>query len=124
MRRSFPPQTLIHLPEELTMASITSIRDPIERSHRVDDGPLRDYRQRVADEQFERAERKRMDVAEQRSLLNDAKARIRAWEKVHELRLPASPTHPVLQVIAAATDLALLDVLNEQRQRSLPRGVA
>lgn len=100
------------------MTSITPARDPIERSHRVEEGPLRDYRQRVADEQFERAERKRLDVAEQRSQLNDAKARIRAWEKVHELRLPASPTHPVLRVIAQATDLALKDVLDEQRQRS------
>jgi hypothetical protein len=106
------------------MTSISSIREPIERSNRVDDGPLRDYRQRMADEQFERAERKRMDVAEQRSQLNDAKARIRAWEKVHELRLPASPTHPVLRVIAAATDLALNDILEEQRQRSLPNNAA
>lgn len=79
---------------------------------------MRDYRQRLADEQFERAERRRMELADQRSELNDAKARIRAWEKAHALRLPTSPTHPVLQVIAEATDLALKDILEEQRQRA------
>ncbi len=40
--------------------------------------------------------------------------------KVHALRLPTSPTHPVLQVIAAATDLTLKEVLDEQRQRIRP----
>ena len=59
-----------------------------------------------------------MDLAGQRSELNDAKLRIQAWEKVHALRLPSSPTHPVLQVIATATDLTLNEILEEQRQRS------
>ena len=100
------------------MTPITSFRERTDRPHRSDDELLRDYRQRQADEEFERAERKRLELADQRSELNDAKARIRAWEKVHALRLPASPTHPVLQVIAAATALTLEDVLDEQRQRS------
>jgi hypothetical protein len=100
------------------MTSITSIRDTIGKSHRADDSIMRDYRQRLADEQSERAERKRMEIADQRSELKDAKARIQAWEKVHALRLPISPTHPMLQVIATTTDLALKDILGEQRQRS------
>jgi hypothetical protein len=100
------------------MTSILAFREHVERAHHTEDGIIRDYRQRLADEQFERAERRRMDLAGQRSELNDAKLRIQAWEKVHALRLPSSPTHPVLQVIAAATDLALADVLEEQRQRS------
>jgi hypothetical protein len=65
-----------------------------------------------------------MELADQRSELSDAKARIQAWEKVHALRLPNSPTHPVLQVIAAATDLTLKEVLDEQRQRSGQVGTA
>ena len=100
------------------MTSITSFRENIERSDRADDGIMRDYRQRLADEQYERAERKRMELAEQRSELSDAKARIQAWEKAHALRLPTSPTHPVLKVIAEATALSLQEVLDEQRQRS------
>jgi len=99
------------------MTSFTTIRESVERRH-ADSGIMRDYRQRLADEQYERAERKRMELADQRSELNDAKARIAAWEKAHALRLPISPTHPVLQVIAAATDLALEEVLEEQRQRA------
>jgi len=96
----------------------TTFRETIIGPHRADDGIMRDYRQRLADEQLERAERKRQDMAQQRSELNDAKARIQAWEKVHALRLPTSPTHPMLRVIAAATELALQDILDEQRKRS------
>ena len=98
------------------MTAITSFRERTD--HRPDEEILRDFRQRQADEELERAERRRLQLADQRSELNDAKARIQAWEKVHGLRLPASPTHPVLQVIAAATALTLEDVLDEQRQRS------
>jgi hypothetical protein len=37
---------------------------------------------------------------------------------VHHLRLPSDPKHPVLDVIAIATQLTLDDVLEEQRARS------
>lgn len=103
----------------LVMTSITSFRETIIGPHRADDGVMRDYRQRLADEQFERAERKRKDISDQRSALNDAKARIQAWEKVHALRLPTSPMHPMLRVIAATTELALKDILDEQCKRLL-----
>jgi hypothetical protein len=104
--------------EKIVMTSITSLREHLGRPHQADDGIMRDFRQRLADEQFERAERKRLELANQRSELNDAEARIQAWEKAHALRMPTSPTHPVLQVIAAATDLTLKQVLDEQRYRS------
>src|SRR3569833_2498495 len=98
------------------MSAITSFRE--HNDPRTPEELVRDYRQRQADEEHERAERKRLQLADQRSELNDAKARIQAWERVHDLRLPASPTHPGLQVIAAATALTLNEVLEEQRQRS------
>ena len=98
------------------MTAITSFRERTD--HRTPEELVRDYRQRQADEELERAERKRLQMADQCSELNDAKARIQVWEKVHALRLPASPTHPVLRVIAAATALTLSEVLEEQRQRS------
>jgi hypothetical protein len=104
--------------EKVTMSSITSFRENADGSHRSDEGIMKDYRQRLADEEYERAERKRLQLADQRSDLNDAKARIQAWERAHVLRLPASPTHPVLRVVAAATALTLDEVLEEQRQRS------
>ena len=104
------------------MSSFTSFRDDAPRSHRSEEEIIRDYRQRLADEESERIERKRLQVADQRSELNDAKARIQAWERVHALRLPASPTHPVLRVIAQATALTLDEVLEEQSQRAALAG--
>jgi hypothetical protein len=77
-----------------------------------------DYRQRRAQEENERADLKRVDQAEQCSGSNTADRRIRAWEKVHHLRMPSDPQHPALSAIAAATQLTLADIRNEQRLRS------
>jgi hypothetical protein len=74
--------------------------------------------ERLAHEEFERAEKRRRDLAEQRSELNPPEVRIRTWEKVHQLRLPADPTHPILDVIALGTRLTLVDVREEQRTRA------
>ena len=74
---------------------------------------LFDYRQRRALEERERADLKRVDVAQQCSDLNTPDLRIRAWEKVHQLRMPSDPQHPALRAIAAATQLTLADVQNE-----------
>jgi hypothetical protein len=83
-----------------------------------------DHRQRRALEESERAEQKRASLAEQCSPLNSADLRIRAWEKVHQLRMPSDPSHPVLVAIAIATQLTMDDVLNELRQRSARRALA
>ena len=80
--------------------------------------PFLDYRERRALEEHERADVRRADRAEQGSGLNSADRRIRAWEKVHHLRMPSDPLHPALGAIAAATQLTLADVQNEQRLRS------
>jgi hypothetical protein len=107
------------------MSSMTSWR-PLERDRSTSAGEelLSDYRQRKAFEESERAEKKRMDCAEQYSSLNSADLRIRAWEKVHHLRMPSDPRHPALAAIASATQLTLEDVLNEQRLRSARRASA
>jgi hypothetical protein len=83
-----------------------------------------DYRRRRELEESERAELKRMDLEMQSSPSNSAEMRIRAWEKVHRLSMPSSPSHPALAAIAAATQLALADVQNEQRLRAARRAVA
>lgn len=83
-----------------------------------------DYRRRRALEERERAELKRMDLETQCSPLNSADLRIRAWEKVHRLSIPSDPDHPVLVAIAAATQLTLVEVQNEQRLRSARRASA
>jgi hypothetical protein len=85
---------------------------------------LSDYRQRRALEELAHAELKRADVAEQHSAFNSADLRIRAWEKVHGLRMPTDPQHPALKAIAAATQLTLADIQNEQGLRSARRALA
>ena len=85
---------------------------------------LSDYRTRRALEESERAEQKRADSAEQCSDLNSPDLRIRAWEKVHQLRMPSDPLHPALAAIATATQLTLEDIRNEQALRSARSAVA
>jgi hypothetical protein len=79
---------------------------------------LIDFRQRLELEAKERAERRRVNMAEQTLQTNAPSARIRAWERLHELRMPLTPEHPVLNLIAAATQLSMAEVNEEQRLRS------
>ena len=74
--------------------------------------------ERRAHEKSERTEKRRQELAEQRSDLNPPEVRIRAWEKIHQLRLPADPAHPILDVIAVSTRLTLAEVQKEQRTRA------
>jgi hypothetical protein len=99
------------------MSSASVFLESSAGSRHAGDDLLTDYRQRRALEEMERAERKRIELADQSSSLNGPDARIRAWEKAHGLRMPSSPKHPVLDVIAIATQLTLADVQEEQRLR-------
>lgn len=74
--------------------------------------------ERVARDEYERAEKRRVELAEQRSELNSPDARIRTWERIHALRLPSDPAHPILDVIAIGTRLTLEQVREEQRTRA------
>ena len=82
---------------------------------------VREHRERIALEERERALRREEQLADQRSDLNSPEMRIRAWEKMHALRLPAAPSHPILGVIARATRLTLEQVHEEQRARAAHR---
>jgi hypothetical protein len=72
-------------------------------------------------EEEERANQRRQELAVQRSELNPPDVRIRAWEKVHGLRLPSDLSHPILDVIAVGTRLTLAEVQAEQRARASRR---
>ncbi len=76
-----------------------------------------DHRARLAVEEEARAEKLRLLQAEQSSSSNPPAARIRAWEKVHGLRLPLNAAHPVLEVVSIGTHLTLAEVREEQRAR-------
>ncbi|MFL6601322.1 MAG: hypothetical protein ACJ8R9_08320 [Steroidobacteraceae bacterium] len=83
-----------------------------------------DYRARLAHEHAERQERRQNELAEQVSIRNMPGERIRIWERLHGLPLPLNPTHNLLSVIAAATDLQLEQVREEQRLRRAGGAVA
>jgi hypothetical protein len=70
-------------------------------------------------EEGERNEQRLAQLAEQRSDSNAPDVRIRAWEKLHGLRLPSNPSHPVLELIARGTRLTLVQVQAEQRARRI-----
>lgn len=89
--------------------------------HRSAGDLINDYRARRALEEEERAQRRRVDLEEQRSDLNPPNVRIRAWEKVHGLRMPADSAHPILEVIAGDTRLTLVEVQEEQQARATLR---
>ncbi len=78
-----------------------------------------DYRQRRAQEEQERAELRQANMAQLCAVMNCPDMRIRAWEKMYGLRMPSALEHPVLEAIAAATQLTLADVQNEQRLRGM-----
>jgi hypothetical protein len=81
-------------------------------------GDLANPAERLALEELERAEKRRQELAEQRSEFNTPEVRIRTWERIHQLRMPSDPAHPILDVIAVSTRLTLEEVREEQRARA------
>jgi hypothetical protein len=80
-----------------------------------------DYRERLTQEQALAQERWEQTLREQTSPENDAAARIRIWERRHQIDLPRNPTHRLIAVIAAGTELTVREVLVEQRARAAAR---
>ena len=66
----------------------------------------------------ERQEARRSALAEQVSMHNTARERINIWERLHALRLPSQPSHPLLKVIAEQTSLTVQDIVQEQQRRN------
>ena len=75
-----------------------------------------------------RAERARLDaeqqrqrsISDQRDAANAPEVRVRIWEKLHQVRLPKSPTHAILAKVASDTGLGLAAVLEVQSARVQP----
>jgi len=78
---------------------------------------IRTHAERLAEAAEERLRQRQRELAEQSSTANSADVRIRVWEKVHALRMPGDAAHPVLDVIAHGTGLALEQIHEEQRAR-------
>jgi hypothetical protein len=79
-----------------------------------------DYRVRLTEERAEADERRRMELQDLSAAANAPDTRIRAWERAHGLTLPRAESHPVLNSVAAATNLTLEQVREEQRRRLMP----
>ena len=82
---------------------------------------LADHRERLALEEEERERRRTGQFDELRSEINSVPVRIRAWEKMHGLRLPSDPAHPILRVIASTTGISLACLREEQQARRVGR---
>jgi len=78
---------------------------------------IRTHAERLALDAEERLHQRRRTLAEQSSIASPPDVRIRAWEKVHALRMPDDAAHPVLDVIAQSTGLSLEQIHEEQRVR-------
>jgi hypothetical protein len=82
---------------------------------------IREHRARVALEEEERREKRRAAQAEQHDSSSTPDVRIRVWEKLHGLRLPADAAHPILVLIAAQTHLSVAEIQQEQCVRKSTR---
>lgn len=79
---------------------------------------LAEHRERLVLEEEERARKRTSQLEELRSEVNSVPVRIRAWEKMHGLRLPSDPYHPILRVIASNIGISLASVQEEQQARA------
>jgi hypothetical protein len=86
--------------------------------------PMMDFRARLAHQQAEAAERRRIDLADQSSRLKTAEERIRIWERIHEVTLPRDSAHRLVGIIATNTGLTDADVRDEQERRATLRAAA
>jgi hypothetical protein len=80
-----------------------------------------DFRAQAERRRLEAEQRRSQALIDQRSLDNTPEARVRIWERLHQLRLPKDPGHANLQQIAQQTQLQLADVHEVQRLRAAPR---
>lgn len=83
-----------------------------------DRDPLLDHRSRLEHDRLQAEVRRQEELAEQTSPMHSAEARIRTWERRHQLTLPLRADHRLIDVIAKATALTRAEVCEEQRQRA------
>jgi hypothetical protein len=83
----------------------------------VSQDPTLDHRARLERQQFEANERRERALIDQRSAENTPEQRVRIWERLHQVRMPKSPDHNILQVIAQQTGLKLSEVRDVQTSR-------
>lgn len=81
-------------------------------------GSAAEHRLRVQHAAEDRAALRNTELASQISPMNDARERIRIWERLHALPLPRTPGHVLIGVIATQTCLSVEQVREEQLRRA------
>jgi hypothetical protein len=76
-----------------------------------------DFRAAARRAEEERAYARMRELELQASASCSPEERIRIWERLHAVRLPASAGHPLVSVIAAHTQLSVRAVRDEQQRR-------
>ena len=87
------------------------------RTHQSARLALHKHADDLALEAADRAEQRRLALAELKFDFTAPATRITAWEKLYGLRMPAAVNHVALAVIAQSTGLPLSEVVNEQYAR-------
>lgn len=77
-----------------------------------------DHRARLEQLQQEAEQRRQRALIDQRSPDNSPDTRVRIWERLHQVRLPRDPVHPILRQVAEQTALTLAEVLDVQARRA------
>ncbi|MGH8219144.1 MAG: hypothetical protein ACREUT_11370 [Steroidobacteraceae bacterium] len=80
---------------------------------------MQTHAEMLAAEAADKAARRRIELEELRSDLKSPEQRVLEWERVHQLRLPLKPNHPILDVIAVDTRLTLEQVQAVQKQAAM-----
>ncbi|MBC7982369.1 MAG: hypothetical protein H7Y02_00790 [Candidatus Obscuribacterales bacterium] len=102
----------------MAFSSIPHSRDSHSSSHNDASGAFVSDRRAVAErDRLEEVMRKERELIQQKSSANSPQMRIRIWEGRHGLPLPRSPTHSLVKLIAANTELTVEQVRAEQKLR-------
>ncbi|WP_129646096.1 hypothetical protein [Peristeroidobacter agariperforans] len=95
---------------------MTFDRHPYQPSAILHDSPV-ERRLQVQRAEQERAALRESELEHQASPGKEPRERIEIWERLHALRLPRTPDHLLLTVIATQTRLTVAQVREEQRRR-------
>jgi hypothetical protein len=94
---------------------------PTYRTNTAQEDVIQEHRARMAFEEESRQVKRREAQARQCEPSTAPGIRVRAWEKLHGLRLPSDLGHPIITIIAAQTNLTLAEVREEQYARGAKR---
>ena len=95
---------------------MTFDKQPYQPSTILRDSPV-ERRLQVQRAEQERAALRESELEDQSSPVKEPRERIEIWERLHALRLPRSPDHLLLMVIATQTRLTVAQLHEEQRRR-------